>query len=336
MSLVLEVPDFLDRSDETRAFTTYKNYWLSLAQFIASEYGNEQNCFREIRGKCESLRLEIPQRNTNLSAADEEIVRNSLFNCWNTELVLRLPGLPPQLHRYSNHWAPVQAYYAIYLCLRAYLKSSGNSNRDSHASGLRELAHQLRDRQLMPPFWNVTSSGETGISRAAYRNLPDGIRVSNVSSISIPSLATFWNRYAMLLRTTRERQLEARLEEKTTQMKYATKGGKPRKRFSVAQKNQICSELPSTTIFDFFYRLRIRSNYEDANAFLFGNLNDREAKMFHDAVSITTTCTLFCLERLITHRLGRDKMLELVQEFQRGDIRNLSRHTVLARSEHWW
>jgi len=43
---------------------------------------------------------------------------------------------------------------------------------------------------------------------------------------------------------------------------YRTKRNKKRRRFTADQKKQFCAQIPATTLFDFFYRLRIRSNYE--------------------------------------------------------------------------
>jgi len=279
-----------------------------------------------------------PSQNHKLTSGDEDVIRKSLFNCWHTELVLRLPTKTPDLIRYANHWSPVQAYYAIYLCLRAYLRSSGDGVADTHATTLRTISSQLEQRNLLLPFWSVVCSGGSGdanLKNVEYRNLPPGITVRMISSLSTPRVEDFWHWLAMMLRTTRSRNLKSKLEDKNTRKKYATKGGKPRQSYNATQRKEVCASIPATSIFDFFYRLRIRSNYEDADAFLLGSLSDADATVFHRALALVTSCTLFNLERLTAYRLGKTKMDDIVEAFLNADRHGRGLETVSARKQFW-
>src|SRR5262249_23221014 len=123
-------------------------------------------------------------------------------------------------------------------------------------------------------------SGDANLRNVQYRNMPSGIKVRAISTLSNPRVEDFWHWLAMMLRTTRSRHLTSKLEDRNTRKKYATKSGKPRRSYSATQRKDICAAIPATSIFDFFYRLRIRSNYEDADAFLLGSLSDTDATVW--------------------------------------------------------
>jgi hypothetical protein len=191
---------------------------------------------------------------------------------------------------------------------------------------------------LLLPFWNVTCSGGSGnatMAGVAYDSMPPHITVRKISPLSSPQVSDFWHWLAMMLRTTRSRQLQSKLGDKNTGKKYPTKAGKPRRIYSAVQRKEVCGSIPATSIFDFFYRLRIRSNYEDADAFLLGTLSDTDSKVFHDALALVTSCTLFGLERLIAHRMGKVKMDELTESFVSADKQGRSAKTVSARKNFW-
>jgi hypothetical protein len=279
--------------------------------------------------------LERPARNTSLTTDDEKIIQKCLFNAWNTELVLRLPSyITKDLVKYSNHWAPVQAYYAIYLCLQAYFRSSKDPNVDTHASALRTIASQLRQRKLLLPFWSVICHG-TPPHSVHYKNLPPDKSVGKISTLSNVRQADFWDWYGMALRTTRERQLKNKLAEKAVQLKYRTPKGTARRSFTAEMKEEVCTTMPPTTVFDFLYRLRIRSNYEDADAFVLGSLNDEDAVQFHAALCKVTACTMFGFERLVAHKLGKTLMHGIADSFARADKNGLSALSVLQRKAFW-
>jgi len=175
---ILDVPPREVRSDEAQSFATYKNYLLSLSKFILAHYGDEPACFASMHSRCLEDKLETPARNHKLMSGDETAIRKSLFNCWHTELVLRLPTKTPDLIRYANHWSPVQAYYAIYLCLRAYLRSYGDGVADTHATTLKTISFQLEQRKLLLPFWRRTPRSRFKTALQLARTFPFGVLAS--------------------------------------------------------------------------------------------------------------------------------------------------------------
>jgi len=101
-------------AEEVHRFKTYLNYVGAIRNFLNESPPNLKHVvqsppFLSIQGgRCPS-----PPR-----------VRELLRNAWFTEIQLSLAARLDDLVGYSNHWAPVQLYYAAYLALRALLLAS--------------------------------------------------------------------------------------------------------------------------------------------------------------------------------------------------------------------
>jgi hypothetical protein len=316
-------------NEESFSFETYKNYVLSLAQYVTAEYGALPDCFENLRKAMFGFNILPAQRIPNFSVKSLEEIKKLLFNAWNTEIVLALPRwFSKGFSKYANHWSPVQAYYSIYLALQAYYLSRGFALPRSHTRSLNMIESQICKENVLPPFWNVSCHGRLRIEECSYLNLPAAISVKQISPLATPRRNEFWHWYGMLLRTTRERQFRAKLKESANQ--YRTKTGEPRKRFTQEQKNDVLYKMRSTTVFDFLYRLRIRSNYEDADAFILGTMTEADADEFNEALCILNSSTLFILELHIASRIGKT-LPTFVDEFLGADKKGFSKETIGLR-----
>jgi hypothetical protein len=81
------------------------------------------------------------------------------------------------------------------------------------------------------------------------------------------------------------------------------------------EKDRIAARVAPTSLFGFFYRMRLRSNYGDVDAFALGAWTEEDAKEFYQAVVQLTGHTLRFVEILVTGRLGQAKFLSLLKEF---------------------
>lgn len=321
----------LEQPEEFFPFETYKNYLQSLSLYIATHYGSGANCFSALRETCIQHGVLAGAQKLAHDTGRLEEIKKLLFNAWSTELVLALPStISAEFVKYANHWSPVQAYYAVYLALQAYFRSIplAPPPRD-HSGSLRTISARIKGGNVFPPFWNVCCEGEPRLVAANYINLPSGISVVQINPLTTPALNDFWSRYAMMLRTTRQKQFDKKLKEAAKQFK--TKEGKPRKRFRPQQKAAVLSGVHATTIFDFLYRLRIRSNYEDADAFILGTMGQADAREFNEALRLVTSSTLFLIELHIAWRISTDTMNSVVSAFIQADSKGLSHMTVGAR-----
>jgi hypothetical protein len=324
---LLDLPE-LEQPEEFFPFETYKNYLQSLSVYIKMHFGAAPNCFDKLKTKCIQRGIFSGVQTTTLPAGTLEKIKKLLFNAWNTELVLALPAsISAEFIKFANHWSPVQAYYALYLALQAYFRSIGmQAPPRDHAASLNTISAQIC---VFPPFWNVCCSGEPTLKGAQYPNIPSGVVVKDISPLTTPAPQEFWDWYGMLLRTTRKRQFEKKLRDSGRQFK--TKGGRPRKRFTAQQKRQVLAALRPTTVFDFLYRLRIRSNYEDADAFILGTMSQTDAREFNEALQAVTASTLFLIELHIARRLGAHGMESIIDEFMVGDEKGFSQNTLGVR-----
>jgi hypothetical protein len=93
-------------TQEEATFRTYLNYLVAWARYIEEEYPEKSDLVKAV------FNLRGVQRIKRNKGFDSEKLFKLLRNAWFTEIQLLLNGGDAEFMRYSNHWAPVQAYYA--------------------------------------------------------------------------------------------------------------------------------------------------------------------------------------------------------------------------------
>jgi hypothetical protein len=78
---------------------------------------------------------------------------------------------------------------------------------------------------------------------------------------------------------------------------------------------KIAGRIPATTLFDFMWRLRTRSDYREAESFLEGISLTSYAVSYHHSISIVTSATMATLEVLIVAYAGRELYRSSAQDF---------------------
>ncbi len=244
-----------------------------------------------------------------------------LRNCWLTEIQLNLTF--EDYVSYSNHWAPVQVYYATYLALRAFYVSMGITISHEHSTTLKNIGEDIKRRpELFPRPWKVICIGDPK-NEIEILNHPEGTEFKKSSALN--SNLDIWSSYRTFLKTTRERQLEKICDD--------WKRSKHKKRISEAQRLTLVNNLAPTSFFNVLYRLRLRSNYEDADSFLVSIQETDEALRFNKALKKISWCTLFTLETLIARYIKKTKFEEIVHSFQKHEKIKLSEELVGKRME---
>lgn len=249
------------------------------------------------------------------SVEPTEIAR-FLHLAWASETQFRLSHLADSsLLQYSNAWAPVHAYYAVYMSLQAWLACMGEDQVDSHTAALNVVANFVARRSLFPRPWSVTCTGCPHLKENEFHGLPGGVQIDpNVELLANPTLDTFWSRYAKLLEKTRERRLERNLDE--------WKRRNRRKNTRADEKRQVAAALLPTTIFDFFWRLRVRSNYRDVRSFLTTAVDGWWQEEFRDSLEILMEGTMLLLESLVVAYAGPAVIRDTAEAFSRS-VRDL-------------
>jgi len=307
-----------EEEDQANRFRTYLNYLLSISDFVGDAKDKpaefvgtviETKSFRDIQGG---------------RSADIDKIGQLLRNAWFTEIQMDISGHYEEFVSYSNHWIPVQVYYAAYLTLRAYYIASGQNIPREHSSNLKAIAMEIHRRpDLFPQPWKAACVGNPENGMAKIINLPQGISVRKISPLSSSSRVPFWDSYGMFLKTTRFRQLETLCDN----WKIRNKKG----RMNSKEKQKFIANLVPTSLFHALYRLRLRSNYADADSFLLAVQGSDEGAQFHHALQNISWYTLLVLELLIARYIGKQAFTQIVEKFRKYDDLGRSERLICSR-----
>lgn len=279
---------FIDAdSDEAKAFTTYLGYVRAIDDLITDRYG--AGSYALLR-----LALDVDGRLTKLRAkpfqGDPTLLRSLLLNAWISEMHLHtVDDTDPGRVRISNHAAPVHSYYASSRMAMAWLAVLKGSAPTTHSTLLATVSKTIGGMiGLYPTPWGLRCSALEGT--AVYRGFPAPPATCSNLAANVPSL----DRIAQCLRTTRSRQLDELVGETKRQLKVVRAPNGTRKRRD--------ERLNPTTVFDFLWRSRTRSNYGDPGMFYMGALGDPDVLGYHHAVRRVTAATMFIFEAMIAQR----------------------------------
>ena len=290
-------------SDNNRAktsFKTYKHYLLGYSYLLDLECPTYESI--------SSRTVEVP-RNTN---ADIGRITSLLFNAWNSEMLLNLPRhLSLDFIKFSNHWSPVQSYYGIYLSLRSLMIAKNMQTHGDHAATLQDcVSNLISGQKLIPAPWNILATAD-GYKNMTLETLPE------INSQEDPSLFRkdrdkLVASVCMFIRTTRDRLVEDAVSEWKTQHSLAN--GNKRSNLPAGQRQEISAAVRDVSVFDALYRLRVRSNYKDADMFLLGS-DSSQAQEYLNALTKITDKTLMMLEMYISRSMGKNAFKQACAEY---------------------
>lgn len=261
-------------------------YWACMSDHLQHRYGADcaQSLLTELRSRPSFRSLSGKGKLTN-----PDNVRELLLNGWTSELRLNLIDLDDHKKLIlANHGAPIDAYYATTRHATAWLCARDGNAPKTHRALLNAMATQITGSPLYPPPWDLCCTALT--PDAVYRGftIPPG----TCSNLALD--ADRDARAAMLLRTTRKRDLDKRVDELKQRRKL--------KKAPAGERARQDRQLAATTIFDFAWRMRARSNYGDPAMFYVGSLGHDRARAYAAAVRTWTSATMFIFEALIAQR----------------------------------
>jgi hypothetical protein len=238
---------------------------------------------------------------------------------------LHIDGDDTEFTTYSNHWAPVQLYYATYLSLRAYFEACGSQIPNEHSKNLKTINNEILSKPgLFPfPFQTMCSCSGTCVNSSHFLYLPDGKTVNKISGLKNFEKVNSYDFFALCLKTTRDKQIEKLCED----WKHRYK----KKRVSPVEKVKMVNNLVPTSIFNFLYRLRLRSNYEDADSFLLSLPTETEAQEFNKSLRVIGWYVQLLFETLIMGHIGIRLFTEMVTKFTKYEKYGVSKITVNKR-----
>jgi hypothetical protein len=305
-----------EQIEELNRFRTYLNYVKAIHLFIQKD--SEESRLSEVVQSVSFCALRGGQ------CPDPSRVRQLLRNAWCAELQLSVAARQEDLLGYSNHWAPVQLYYSIYLAIRALLLACNQNVPHDHTATLRRTAEMIKRRPLLfPQPWRTLCIGEPGEPTLIYPNLPTGVVIGKISSLSNPDFASFWDFYGLLLRTTRDKQSTAAVEEWKKRAK--------KRRIPKDTRTTVINAMAPTSFFHALYRLRLRSNYADAESFLISLENKADNKEFHRSLRSIAWYTLKLIELLLARHVGKGQFGDWVEEFSKLDKSGIGAELIRRR-----
>lgn len=302
-------------SEEEIKFDVYTKYLRGLAYVLSEKYKSYHDIEKAIN-RVENKNLDNFERDTDFNS-----ISKYLNNAWNSERVLNLPkesGTDTFFIKFANHWSPVLAYYSIFLCFQSLLLAIGENVKLEHRPFLQKVSSLMRKKSGDVIFiypWNLFCEGCVYYGKPRFNYEVDIEEVMRLSVLGNPELADKDVLIAKILKTTRERE-EIYLERKwKKEGKFTTKGGKPKQNYGKKEKEEVSKNLASTSILNFLYRLRIRSNYEDADIFFVGSKNDADIENYFNSIILITDYTMLLIETNLKNIIGENKFTKLVEKF---------------------
>jgi hypothetical protein len=222
-------------------------------------------------------------------------LKRFLSIAWSTELVATINDKQhPILLRVNNHWKPIQAYYAIYSLGEAVVYALENSSPESHAGCLTRLNNILVSSIKVLP-WGLAYSGTTRLGFSSHNFQVPTPTISPLQRRSIDN--------SSMIATILKEEHRHRIED-----------WEPPRRQGKKLKLKKDYDPGYTTIFNFLYRLRIKSNYKESEVFVV-DAPDEKIKSFNGNLSAIINNTAILLEIILIKRLGFEVFSSMADNF---------------------
>ncbi len=225
----------------------------------------------------------------------------------------------------ANALLPYSAWYAVAHVGHAFGLASRQTSQHDHVALLRALGSTVVRRGLLPLPWGAWCEGCPQTDAPRFGGLA---KVGSVHVLSAPSPDTAESRLGLVLRTTREKALEREFDVMRRQ-KVAK--GRSRRNISRLEKEAKAAKFAPTTLFDFLYRLRLRASYGEADLFVLGARDEREARRFAEALVLVCDATVAALEALIAAYAGPAALADAAERYTDRTDSNV----VAARASAW-
>ena len=306
----MEFSSFVDSgvSDTRAAIKTYSNYSAAWCLWT------KKNCTpKDAQSRLKSFSKLQPSSECDLGSVRQHLVRGNLT----LKLIQDVSvDKNPDFAITSALWLPVQTYYAVHGFGMAFLaaKKGANSLPQSHGAFMRESAECIVRHLLPSPFSAVLQDGYKGYKylQPALINICDDRKyIGSGLNLEYPNEKTRDAHIAQCLDTTRRRLVDAKLKIERTKVRKQGKSGFLRKE----RRIEIARNVAPTTVFDYLYRVRIKSNYEDPTMYQNGSADaDAVLELVRNTQELSMTlCALLAgiLWRII-NKSAKNQLKEVV------------------------
>lgn len=303
--VILRFPD----PDYAETFRAYSNYVVDLASVIGGHFGWGASI---AEGVVDGVSLHLTGsgiQRRSLAPPQLRLLELAPRKSWGDLRRLRrevddIDGFDEE----SNAWLPVQAYYAVYNSVVAYSIASGQIAKN-HRAAL-AIASRSVTRGLLPYPWSMHCEG---CPQTKSHSIKGGQTSSAVHVLSSPGPSTSPDRLAMFLRTTREKELERRFADERNRNVAPQRS---RRNISAQRKESFARSVPATTVFDLFWRLRRKANYDDADTFVLGAAGVADAQAFANSLALLADSSVAAMEALVIAYVGPKEYARMVTAYR--------------------
>lgn len=266
-----------------------------------------------------------------LRQADLVQVRRSLASAWGAETLLALAGKyasEDALTRLANNWGVAQLYYVVYHATQALFVASGNPRPDSHPATQRIFENVWAERVVQLPPWSF-AAGDSNFQNGP----PNRVIAEGIHAWVRCTPESCWDIAAKALRTTREDALPEAVRRQREQKRRnalaawranerdrVARGRLPRRepklplpRLTAEERGQVAANLRAYTLMDYLWRLRIKTNYEDATMFTDGPQEALSSSAVHRDLVSLAEATLLVIELHVRQLIGVTALRRLVE-----------------------
>ena len=304
--------DLFDFRDAPYALQTYYSYVQAWAENIKILYGQPPNCFVDMKKTMAGLKS--VQKIQGGRSLDKDMVAAYTRG----KLTLKAMEMFPikenrDLAPTANLWLPVQAYYAVHGIGLAAMLSLGMDMPKDHRT-FRAAFSDISEKFFPDPF-KARCHGGPNAEQFVFLNLNVTVeKVKLQSNLSNPRYADIECLLGKCLITTRKRFLEA-LFDKERHIKV--RQYKTRRNLSKNAKQNIADKLHATSAVDFLYRMRIRSNYEEPDIYIYAaDQQTDEAVSHYSNLLFLTRAIAHSLSFIIRKKIGKQAMDSIESNFQ--------------------
>ncbi|MGI8729293.1 MAG: hypothetical protein ACR2LK_04785 [Solirubrobacteraceae bacterium] len=225
----------------------------------------------------------------------------------------------------ANALLPYSTWYAVHHVGRAFAAAARQTVPRDHLALLHALGRTAVTRGLFPLPWAAWCGGCPQTGTHAFGGLES---VGAIHVLSRPTPDSFEDRLALVLRTTRERDL-SRSFDGLRQRKVAP--GRTRRNLTRTEKDHYAKTFAPTTLFDFLYRLRLAASYGEADVFVLGSRDENDARQLAVSLAVICDATVAALEALIAAYAGPEVLARAADGYSERTGSTLVRH----RAEAW-
>lgn len=214
----------------------------------------------------------------------------------------------PELALSANFWLPVQSYYAIHGVGLATMIALKRGSPKTHRSFRGDFS-ELVNKYFPCPFCGRCIGGPD-LKDFSFQNLNTSLdKVTKQSQLANPRFTQEIESFiGKSLSTTRKKSLEVRFDEIRKD-----KGGR---RLASREKKECCQKEHATSVCDLLYRMRIRSNYDNPDMYLFVPDDLDSATQHYRDLRYLTRILIAGLDALIEQRVGKIEMSQLRSKFR--------------------